>query len=156
MSDTHGKGRSPVDGIRSRHVLIVEDHADLLGTLADALTLEGWRVSTSPSAEQALVLIAVEPPDLLLLDLRLPGTSGFELSRLLASDAGTARIPILAMTGLGAAAGAMARAAGCAAVLHKPFELAVLIDMVRTLLDHHAPAERLEALELEAKSRQRR
>ena len=63
----------------SSHVLVIDDDQDLLRLLTMRLHAWGFRVSTATSAEQGLARIAVEPPQLVVSDIRLPGKDGLAL-----------------------------------------------------------------------------
>ena len=80
-------------------VLIVEDEDDLRRIYRDALSLAGYRVRESRSGFEALRVIDNDPPDLVLLDLVLPGIDGFAVRHELAAQVHTRHIPILIVTG---------------------------------------------------------
>jgi CheY-like chemotaxis protein len=65
------------------HVLIVEDNASVARSLADSLNDLGLNVTVASSAEQAIIRVGAEPPDLVLSDVRMPGMNGMELLSLL-------------------------------------------------------------------------
>jgi CheY-like chemotaxis protein len=102
-------------------VLIVEDYADAREMYAAYLQLSGYRVAEAADGETAMGLAAELRPDVIVMDLALPGVDGWEATRRLKADARTASIPIIALSGhtlprhLDAA-----RDAGCAVVLVKP------------------------------------
>ncbi|TAN32427.1 response regulator [bacterium] len=117
---------------RKQLILIVEDDeaSRLLATAT--LEREGFAVIGAVSAEEGLRLIGRRPPDLILMDIELPGMGGLELTRELKSDPATAAIPVVALT-----AHTMplheraALAAGCEAFIAKPVSPAVLRAEVR-------------------------
>lgn len=76
-------------------VLVVDDNPAVLSALRRALTLEGYEVSTAEDGETALEAIGVEPPDLLILDVLLPGIDGFTVCGRVRS---TTDLPILMLT----------------------------------------------------------
>lgn len=82
---------------RSR-VLVVEDEPDLAELLRHHLERARFQVETEHRGDTALDLIRKRPPDLLVLDLMLPGLDGFELARILKRDPQTARVPIVMLT----------------------------------------------------------
>jgi two-component system, cell cycle response regulator DivK len=108
-------------------VLIVDDDAPSRLLATATLEDEGYEVAAAGSAEEAVGMIGRRRPDLILMDIQLPGMDGLELTRKLKSDRPTAGIPVVALT-----AHTMplheraARAAGCAAFLAKPVSPAVL------------------------------
>lgn len=116
-------------------ILIVDDN-DVNLTLARLLfEMEGYEVLTAVDAEQARRVIAERPPCLILMDLQLPGMSGFELTRLLKADPATQGIVVLAIT-----AYAMngdeerALAAGCDGYVTKPLDTRTLPGVVAQAL----------------------
>jgi len=79
-------------------ILIVDDQKDLLELLDMSLSHEGYIVRTAASGAEALSMIAVDKPDLILLDIVLGDTSGIKLTTKLKNDAETAHIPIILLT----------------------------------------------------------
>lgn len=79
-------------------VTVIEDEAGIAEVLRYNLEKEGFRVDTRARGDEALEAIRADPPDLLLLDLMLPGMDGLELTRALKRDPATARLPILMLT----------------------------------------------------------
>ena len=82
-------------------VLVIEDEADILEVLQYNLAREGYRVLTSRDGEHGLALVRRENPDLVLLDLMLPGLDGIEVCRRLQQDPTTATIPVVMVTAKG-------------------------------------------------------
>ncbi len=119
----HGK-------VAPRRILIVDDNEDAATTLASLLGTWGHEVSTAGDGESALAAIARQEPDAVLLDLGLPGITGYEVARQLRA-AGRLRLRIVAVSGYGRPEDiALARASGCDAHLTKPVDL----DALETLL----------------------
>jgi two-component system alkaline phosphatase synthesis response regulator PhoP len=87
-----------VDETRVRNIIIVEDDEDIADSIRYNLDREGFRVRVAMTGEDALSLILNGPPSLVLLDLNLPGMSGFEICRRLRAESSTATIPILMLT----------------------------------------------------------
>ena len=79
-------------------VTVIEDEAGIAEVLRYNLEKEGFRVDTRARGDEALEAIRSDPPDLLLLDLMLPGMDGLELTRALKRDPATARLPIVMLT----------------------------------------------------------
>ncbi|MBI4492194.1 MAG: response regulator [Chloroflexi bacterium] len=115
-------------------VLVIEDEHDVCELLADTLSLEGYQVRTSEEAHGVLSLIRRSRPDLIILDLCLPGVSGIQLLPLLARDAPA--VPVLIASGsrdlLREHADDLRRL--CAAVLEKPFSLDQFMSAVNKAL----------------------
>ena len=75
VSPEHRSGRAQADA----HVLVVDDERDITALVAYHLARAGYRVTTAATGVAALEAVAIEPPDLVVLDLMLPGRSGFEV-----------------------------------------------------------------------------
>src|SRR5688572_29501095 len=81
-------------------VLVVDDDPDMGAYLALLLEKEGMRADIVQDGDAALVRVMSDPPDLVMLDVMMPGLSGFEICQRLKSDEATALIPIVLITGL--------------------------------------------------------
>ncbi len=122
----------------ARTVLIVDDYLDALDVWSIYLGVEGFRVLTASTGQQALATASAELPDLIVLDLDLPDVSGFEVARELRSQAATRDIPLIAATGYSHAVQQdKARASGFNAVLVKPCDPDVLVGEIQRLLAVH-------------------
>lgn len=139
-------------------VLVVDDEADLRRALERALVLHGYAVETAPDGSDALRQLAAEAPDVLVLDVAMPGVDGLEVCRRLRS-AGD-RTPVLMLT---ARDGVDDRVTGLDAgaddYLVKPFALEELLARIRALLRRTGPEEagtllRFADLSLEPGTRQ--
>ena len=97
-----GTTKTPAHQKNAKHkrILIVEDNQLNSKLLKQLLTAYGYEVWESPEGLQALDLARDERPDLILMDIRLPGISGLEVTRLLKQDDQTKTIPIIAITAL--------------------------------------------------------
>ena len=84
------------------HVLVVDDTPANVKLLVDLLAVKGYRASSAVHGEQALQMIAADMPDLVLLDIMMPGLSGYEVCRRLRADPATALLPIVLCTSLDA------------------------------------------------------
>ena len=80
------------------HILVVEDEPDILEVIRYNLGKEGFRVSGTDRGEAALETAFEEPPDLVILDLMLPGMNGLDVCRALRADPRTAAVPIVMLT----------------------------------------------------------
>src|SRR5579864_3787788 len=85
---------------RSQTILVVDDKLDTLLLVRELLTSRGYNVNTASDADEALQAIHADRPDLILLDVIMPGKSGYELCRELKADPNTRLIPIIMITGL--------------------------------------------------------
>lgn len=82
----------------ANRLLFIEDEPNLQSSLAYLLEREGFALRTAASGEEGLELAAAEAPDLVLLDVNLPGIDGFETARRLRREASTQRVPIIMLT----------------------------------------------------------
>lgn len=116
-------------------ILVVEDNERNLKLLRDVLEYAGYDVRVARTAEDGISLAASEPPDLVLMDLQLPGIDGMEALRRLRESPRTADIPVVAVT-----AQAMkqdrerALAAGFNGYIEKPISVRAFPDQVRSFL----------------------
>jgi len=116
-------------------LLAVEDEEDILEVLRYNLEQEGYRVVGALSGEEAQRLIRSEPPDLILLDLMLPGLGGLDLCRILKQNEKTRHIPIIMLTAKSEEADVVAGLEmGAEDYVTKPFSPRVLTARVRTVL----------------------
>ena len=117
-------------------ILVIEDTPANLELVTDLLEVVGHTVLSAPAAEPGLELARRELPDLILMDVSLPGMDGLAATRALKNDPATARIPVVALT-----AHAMrgdeqqARAAGCAGFLTKPIATRTFLGSVTVFLE---------------------
>ena len=83
----------------AQRVLLIDDDASFRKAVSDVLTLEGYEVLQAPSGKAGIVTAQKEMPDLVVLDLIMPGMKGLEVCQVLKQDALTARVPIIILTG---------------------------------------------------------
>ena len=81
-------------------VLVVDDTPNNVKLLADVLGHKGYAVTTAASGEEALLKIASDPPDLVLLDVMMPGLSGYDVCKRIRADPPTALLPVVLVTAL--------------------------------------------------------
>src|SRR5271165_2352374 len=118
-------------------ILIVEDTPVSLKLSAVVLRSEGYKVHVASTAEQALMTLKTVRPDMILVDIRLPGISGLELTSLVKQDPLQKDVIVIALTSLNTPADEQrARDAGCDGYLTKPIDTRSLADSVRHFLDH--------------------
>jgi two-component system alkaline phosphatase synthesis response regulator PhoP len=87
--------------MNAMHVLVAEDDETILELIRYNLEKEGYRVSCHTSGEKALLAAGIEVPDLVLLDILLPGIDGIQVCRLLRSEEKTRHVPIIMVTAKG-------------------------------------------------------
>jgi phosphate regulon transcriptional regulator PhoB len=128
-------------------ILVVEDEPDIRKLVQYNLTQEHFKVLEAEDGEQALKIVQRDKPNLLILDLMLPGLSGIELCRILRDRSDTAKLPILMLT---AKAGETDRVLGLEMgaddYLTKPFSPRELVARVRAILRRAASAAETEPL----------
>jgi CheY-like chemotaxis protein len=118
MSDTH-PGLNEL--LRRPHILLVEDYDDAREMYRDYLEFSGFSVHTARDGHEALVKARSLMPDLILMDLSMPGLDGWEATRLLKADPATSGLVIIALSAHALAAeGERARQAGCDGFIAKP------------------------------------
>lgn len=126
-----------------RHILIVDDYEDALDIWAIYLKSAGYRVSTATDGASAIAKARQLLPDLIVLDLELPGISGFEAARTLRADPDTADIPMIAATGYSHLRQLdLARQVGFDAVVVKPCDPEMLLLEIERLVAN--PAEPIQ------------
>ena len=139
-----------------RRILVVDDDPNILKVVQRGLGFEGYRVQVAVSGEDALVAARENEPDLIILDLMLPGVDGIEVCRRLR---GGLNAPILMLTARDAVRDKIAGLeAGADNYLAKPFVFDELVARVRALLRRAAPDGpeilRLADLELDTGTRE--
>jgi len=116
-------------------ILVVDDYQDAREMYAEYLQFSGFRVAEARNGNEAVEQAFALKPDLILMDLSLPGMDGWEATRRLKADERTSRIPIVALTGhalAGASEGA--KKAGCDSFVTKPCLPDDLVVEVRRML----------------------
>lgn len=117
-------------------VLLVEDNELNQDMLSRRLTRKGYEVAIATDGEQAIRMVAENPPDLILMDISLPGRDGHDVTRTLKADAGTCAIPVIALTANAMASDREAAlAAGCDDYDTKPVELGRLLQKMEAALN---------------------
>jgi two-component system, OmpR family, alkaline phosphatase synthesis response regulator PhoP len=122
-------------------ILVVDDERDIRELLDYNLRKEGYEVTCVSTGEDALASVRARRPDLIVLDLMLPGVDGLEVCRRLQADAGTRAIPIVMLTAKGEEADVVTGLElGAADYVTKPFSPRVLLARVRAVLRREAVA----------------
>ncbi len=115
-------------------VLLIEDEPNIVEAIGFILRRDGWRVAVHSDGETALAQIARAAPALVILDVMLPGRSGFDILRDLRADAALAGLPVLMLTAKGQPRDReMAERAGASRFMAKPFSNAEMLAAVREL-----------------------
>jgi DNA-binding response OmpR family regulator len=117
-------------------VLIVDDERQNRQLLEIMLEPEGFVVLTAASGADALALVAREPPDVILLDVMMPGLDGYQVAAALKGAAATSNIPVILITGLDDhQARTLGRNVGADDFLSRPVDRAELCTRLRVLVD---------------------
>jgi len=115
-------------------VLVVDDFVDGRELVAEYLTFRGFTVHSASDGAQAIEIAGAVRPDIMLLDLSMPGIDGWQAARILKSNPSTQQIIVVAVTAHALARETQAaRDAGCDGVICKPFELTALADALPRL-----------------------
>jgi two-component system phosphate regulon response regulator PhoB len=136
------------------NIMIVEDEADILELLTYHLTREGYGVMGLANGELALAEIRRNKPQLILLDLMLPGVGGLEVCRLLKANPETAGIPVVMVTAKGEEADVVVGLEmGADDYVAKPFSMKILLARIHTVLRRRestpvAPDELLKVFDM--------
>jgi DNA-binding response OmpR family regulator len=129
------------DRVRAGRVLIVEDELNILEALNFVLSRDGWDVRGHGKGDSAVAEVARVAPDLVILDMMLPGRSGLEILRDLRASKATRRLPVLMLTAKGQAKDRdQAMTLGADAFLTKPFSNAELLEVASRLVAEAGPA----------------
>ncbi len=117
-----------------RQILIIDDEKDIAKLLQYNLEKEGYGVSTALTGEDGLAAAKSKKPDLVVLDLMLPGIDGLEVCRLLKSDRATRQIPVLMLTAKGTEIDqVVGLEIGASDYIAKPFSVKVLLARVKNI-----------------------
>ena len=123
-------GRDP------RHILIVDDEVDLCDILKTLFAESGYQVDVAYNGVQALEHVRAQRPDLILLDVMLPGQVGFNVARMIKFDCRSENIPIIMMTARHFDKDMdIAREVGAVGRIIKPFDFPALLDLVNSILN---------------------
>jgi DNA-binding response OmpR family regulator len=109
-------------------ILVVDDDHDICDMIAEALALDGHRVLTASNGQMALEQARRDRPDLIVLDLMMPGMSGWEFLEAQREDPDLASVPVIVDT-----ACPQTRVDGAAVILQKPFDVDTLLATVAWL-----------------------
>lgn len=117
------------------HILVVDDEEDILDLIKYNLKQESYRVTCTTTGEQALSEARAIQPDLMLLDLMLPGLDGFEVCKILKNNPETSQIPIIMLTAKGEESDIVTGLElGAEDYITKPFSPKILIARIRAVL----------------------
>jgi two-component system cell cycle response regulator DivK len=119
----------------SKRILVVEDQEDNRTIMRDLLTANGFEVIEAVTGEEGVAAAAREKPDLILMDIQLPGLDGYGATRQIKSNADVKDTPIIAVTSYALSGDdEKAFAAGCDGYVTKPFSPRALLAKIREFL----------------------
>ena len=120
----------------NRKILIVEDEKDILNMLSEAFRFEGYEVLCSSDGEEALRIIRIENPDIILLDLQIPKVNGFQVCNSIKSNPILSPMKVIIISGKAQQIDReIAQDAGADDYITKPFSIIKLVEMAEALLN---------------------
>ncbi|WP_435136966.1 response regulator transcription factor [Pseudopelagicola sp. nBUS_19] len=118
-----------------KSVLLIEDEPNIIEAISFILSRDGWSVSTHSNGHDAVDVVLRNVPDLLILDVMLPGKSGYDILRDLREADTTSNLPVLMLTARGQLKDReMAERVGASRFMTKPFSNAEVLEAVRELV----------------------
>ena len=119
----------------SKRILVIEDHEDNRRILRDLLTSAGYEPIEAVTGEEGVNLAESHRPDLILMDIQLPGLDGYEATRRIKANPALRQIPVIAVTSYALSGDEVkAKEAGCDAYVTKPFSPRALLAKIREYL----------------------
>jgi two-component system, cell cycle response regulator DivK len=119
----------------SKRILVIEDHEDNRRILRDLLTSAGYEPIEAVTGEDGVALAETHRPDLILMDIQLPGLDGYEATRRIKANPALRQIPVIAVTSYALSGDEVkATESGCDAYVTKPFSPRALLAKIREYL----------------------
>ncbi|MDX5384588.1 MAG: response regulator [Rhodobacterales bacterium] len=119
----------------SKRVLIIEDEPNIIEAISFILSRDGWHVDSHSNGHDAVSVVRARAPDLVILDVMLPGRSGYEILTDLRAQPETHDLPVLMLTARGQARDReLAERAGASRFMTKPFSNADVIEALNALV----------------------
>ena len=132
----------------SGDILIVDDNPGNLTVLASMLTSAGYRVRSAINGETALRAIEAVPPDLVMLDVNMPGMNGHDVCKAIKQNPSTAEIPVICASALSEFSDKVAAfECGASDYVTKPFQYPEVFARVRTHITLHRQRQEIESLQ---------
>lgn len=113
------------------YILVVDDLADNLFLLKAILETEGYTVELANSGSTAIAKAEAVPPDLMLLDVMMPGMTGYEVTQRIRQSEHLAEVPVVLITAYGEENATTGEAVGADGFIRKPIDVEVLLQQVR-------------------------
>lgn len=121
-------------------VLLIEDEPNIIEAIRFILSRDGWAVDTHSDGRTALEAVARRRPEIIILDVMLPGRSGYDILSDLRADPDTSEIPVLMLTARGQKKDQeLAARVGANRFMTKPFSNAEVLEAVRALVGNARP-----------------
>lgn len=118
-----------------KKVVLIEDERNIIEAISFILHRDGWEVKTHSNGHDAVETLRIRQPDLVILDVMLPGKSGFEILQEIREDADLGELPVLMLTARGQEKDReMAQRAGASMFMTKPFSNTEVLAAVRDLV----------------------
>jgi CheY-like chemotaxis protein len=124
----------------SAKILIVEDHPTMREAMRLVLEGEGFQIDEAPDGDQALEAVRSDHPDVVLLDMSIPGTSGPDVLAAVKADPSTAEVRVIVVTATGEEGRSAAMAGGADHYFTKPFSPIALLQAVEQVLGSGDPS----------------
>lgn len=119
----------------AKRVLVIEDEPNIIEAISFILSRDGWTVHTHSDGVSAMEKLRAMPPDMVILDVMLPGRSGFDILRDLRADDALKSIPVMMLTARGQKKDReLAEQLGVTRFMTKPFSNTEVLDSVRDLV----------------------
>ncbi len=120
-------------------VLVAEDHEDSRDALCTLLDALGYRVLAATNGVEAIDVARAQDPDLILMDMMMPGVDGFQATRTLRADEAFRQVPIIAITAMEGARQAVLEA-GCNDLVLKPLDIRAFMERLKAWLSAGKPS----------------
>lgn len=118
-----------------KKIFIIDDEMDLVETLSFRLKASGYDVDSASNGKTGLEKIEVEKPDLILLDLMMPGIDGYEVCKRLKDNKDLKKIPVIMLTAKGQDSDVdLGKSMGADDYITKPFEASELMEKIKNFL----------------------
>ncbi|CUH69699.1 MAG: response regulator [Pseudomonadota bacterium] len=118
-----------------KHVLVIEDEPNIIEAISFILSRDGWTVATHSNGHDAVDVVRDKSPDLVILDVMLPGKSGYDILTELREGEATRDLPVLMLTARGQSKDRdLAERIGASRFMTKPFSNAEVLEALRELV----------------------
>ncbi|MHA6266562.1 response regulator transcription factor [Aliiroseovarius sp. CAU 1755] len=119
----------------TKQVLVIEDEPNIVEAISFILSRDGWKVSTHANGETAVQAVYDASPDVLILDVMLPGRSGYDILKDLRANDATRKLPVLMLTARGQRTDReLAQRLGVSKFMTKPFSNAEVLETLNDLV----------------------